>query len=279
MFRRPLSIGLFAMFPALAGCMHFVHKSPEVDGFTWRPADTVPDENKSCVYVFLIDPFDPFVVANTTGLRDFIQELGFGKTFYGQTCHASYFLEKMRDIRGRCANAKLVVIGYRGGADAARRLVQTAAESGTPIDLAIYLEPDDDKASATAIETNSFTIRTSDLVDPNAKEAGSTKSNGVRKSDVPTHPQTLALIERELTLVGLSVPPPPRPHAVNVVLVPPMPAPRNTQARPKQLPPDWQFMNPKNPWDQPPPPVLQSPSEPLPLPKVVPNLPIPKAKP
>src|SRR5438105_6504376 len=133
MFRRSLLIGILAALPALAGCMHFVHRPPDCDEFIHRPSDSVPDESKSCVYVFLIDPLDPFVTANTTALRDHIQKLGFVKTFYGQSCHASYFLEKMHSIQARCGeSARFVLIGYDRGADAAQQLARTAAETGTP---------------------------------------------------------------------------------------------------------------------------------------------------
>ena len=277
MFRRPVSIGLLALIPVLAGCMHFVHKPPDFDEFAWRPADAVPEESKSCVFVFLIDPVDPLVTANTTGLRDFIQQLGFGKTFFGQSCHASYFLEKMRSIRARSGSARLVVIGYRGGADAGRRLAQDAADQGVPVDLAIYLEPTDADVVSTE-EANAFVVRTDELVDAEAKEGCEAKSNSVGKSDVPTHPQTLSLIERELTLLAMSVPPNPRPPATKVLLAPAMPAPRQTPAKPRPLSKEWQFLRPMNPWEQPPP-VLPTPAEPLPLPKLVPELPIPRAKP
>ncbi len=277
MFRRPVSIGLFAVIPVLAGCMHFVHKPPDFDEFAWRPADAVSDESKSCVFVFLIDPVDPLVTANTTGLRDFIQKLGFIKTFYGQSCHASFFLEKMRWIRARSESARFVVIGYRGGADAGRRMVQTAAEQGSPVDLAIYLEPGDTDAS-TEESSKVFVMCAEELEAPEASESGDAKSHQVRKSDVPTHPQTLSLIERELTLLAMSVPPHPRLPATKVLLVPPMPSPRNTPPKPGQLPAEWQFLQPKYPWEQPPP-TLPAPIEPLPLPKVVPALPIPKSKP
>ena len=92
---------------------------------------------------------------------------------------------------------------------------------------------------------------------------------------MPTHPKTLELIEREITLIALGIPPPPRPTAAHIDLATPIPAPRETNPMPKQLPPDWEFLRPRHPWDMP----LSTPSfgnETLPLPKAAPDLPRPR---
>ena len=91
-----------------------------------------------------------------------------------------------------------------------------------------------------------------------------------QKSDVPTHPFTLELIEREVTLIGLGVSVHPRHPAPHVVLVPPMPAPRAVIPIPKELPPEWLFLRMRAPWLQlgpPPPPGV----EPLPYPRRLPD--------
>lgn len=275
MFRRRLIAAFLAALPAFTGCMHFVHKSPEVDEFARRPADDVPDESKSCVFVFLIDPLNPIVTANTTGLRDYIQSLGFGKTYYGQSCHASYFLEKMQQFRNRSESARFVVIGYDSGADTAFALVQSAGANGIAIDRAILLAPQaDDTTPEVDSMTKCFVVRADELVEPSPHDDAPTR---VRKSDVPTHPKVLTLVERELILVAQTVPPPKRPDAPKVVLTPPIPAPRDTQAKPKPLAEEWQFLRPKNSWDQAKP-TQDAKSETLPPPLVVPGLPLPGEK-
>jgi hypothetical protein len=267
MIRRSLLLTLFAALPALTGCHHFTHSTPA----EWRPSDHVPDESKSCVFIFLIDSNNPLATTNLAGVREFLHHIGFGKTFEGQPCHVSYFIEKMQSIQARCGSARFVVIGWDSGAEAAQELAAAGIALGLPMELAIYLEPGEieDWADPESIAAT-FTVRAEDL---NAD--GSDKK--VRRSDVPTHPQTLELIERELTLIGFTVPPPPRPDAPRVLLVEPIPPPRKTAPRPRELSDDWQFLRPKHPWQQPPP-VLRRPTEPLPLPKVVPELPPPKPK-
>jgi hypothetical protein len=266
MVRRPLLLALFATLPALAGCHHFTHTPPP----GWRPSDYVPDESKSCVYVFLFDSHDPLATTNLNGVREFAHHIGFIKTFQGRPCHVSYFLEKMQSIQARCGSAKFVAIGVDTGAEAARDLA-AASEMGPALEAVIYIEP---RRMGPGVDMatpgSTFTVRAEDLTWADG-------DGSVRTAAVPTHPETLEIIERELTLVAMSVKPPPRPDAPRVFLVDPLPPPRKTEAKPRPLSEDWQFLRPKHPWELPPP-VLRPPTEPLPLPKVVPELPKPKPK-
>ena len=275
MLRRLRFAAALTILPALVGCTHFTYKDPHP---TWRMSDQVPDESKACVFVFLIDPMDPLASANLLGERDYIQGLGFGKVYYGKPCHLSYFIEKMQWLRGKCGTARFAVIGYDAGADAAQKLIEAAALSEVPIDVAIFLEPRslDDWQDESFAKSN-FTVRAEDLVDVRAAEGCSAEPDAVRKSQVPNHPQVLSLIERELVLMAMSVPAPKRPEVTRVVLSPEMPPPRTTPANPKPLAPEWQFLRPREPHEMPPPRFINQP-ETLPLPKAVQGPPIPKSK-
>jgi hypothetical protein len=275
MVRRRAATVLFSLLPALAGCTHFVIKPPCAE-FERRPSDFAAQESKSCVYVFLIDPLNPFEGGDLSPMCEELHKLGFGKTFHGRSVHVSYFVEKMRSINGHCGTARFVVVGFRGGADAAQELADRATAEGLPVVRAILLEPNSARATDPDAAVPTFVMTAEELTAADA--AHSPESDHVVKvSELPRHPRTLALIERELTLVALGIPPKPRPEAVRVVLVPPMPSPRNTPANPQPLPQEWQFLRPKSPWERPPP-TSPEPTEPLPLPKIVPVEPIPKAK-
>jgi hypothetical protein len=267
MIRRRLLLMLLAALPAFAGCHHFTHSTPDV----WRPSDHVPDESKSCVFVFLIDSHNPLASTNLGGVRGFLHHIGFGKTFEGQPCHVTYFLDKMQFIQGQCRSARFVVIGWGTGAEAARELAAAGLALQMPVELVVYLEPCRLGESADVeMPVPSFTITAESL-------QSDCDDSSIRPCDVPVHPKTQELIERELTLIGFTVKPPSRPDAPRVTLVESMPPPRKTEPKPRPLPEDWQFLRPKNPWEQSPP-VHRPPTEPLPLPNVVPELPKPRPK-
>jgi hypothetical protein len=144
--------------------------------------------------------------------------------------------------------------------------------SGIVIDLSVYLEPrgldalgDVDPALGTLTVASAHFIRED--------------NHGLdHKSSLPIHPKTLQLIEREIALVALGIPPPPRSSSAHIDLVTPIPAPREKIPSPKALSPDWDFLRPRHPGDVLPP-ELRHGEETLPLPKTAPDLPNPRLVP
>jgi hypothetical protein len=267
MSRRPLA-WVFAAVPVLAGCVHFTHKSP--DHCAWRPSDEVPEQSKQCVYIFLFDTYNPLHSGQLAGVRDDIHHLGFGKTYYGWAHHTDHFLTEVQSVHSDRPNARFAVIGYGSACVAAREFAAAAADMGIVVDVSIYLEPHGlEPWDATESASSSFTLRSADLGPP---DSGHGHAKG---SSVTRHPFTLEVIERELTLMAMGIPPPPRPRPLRVVLVPPMPAPRETIPIPKELPPEWQFLRPRHPWD-PLPPAPRYGGETLPYPRMLPDLPPPR---
>jgi hypothetical protein len=268
--RRVFALVL-ALLPALAGCGHIYHVP--CDAPLWRPADTVPESSKARVHVFLFDSFDPFAAGQLADLRDHLQGLGFGKTHYGWGHHLDEFEIDLGTISADEPDARFAIIGCGTGAKAARQLAAFADAIGATADVVIYVEPAGlDPAAEPAPALQTFTLRAADLGEPDGTFVG----RHFHRSEVATHPMTLEVVERELTLIGLGVPVAPRPPAPPVVLVPPMPAPRETIPIPKELPPEWQFLRRRAPWLQltPPPPG----PEPLPYPRRLPDELPPPAK-
>jgi hypothetical protein len=272
MFRRAFAL-LLAALPVLAGCGHIYHVPP--DAPPWRPADTVPESSKACVYVFLFDSFDPFAMGQMGEVRDHLHHLGFGKTYYGWPHHLDDFELEMGTVNAEQPKARFAIIGYGTGACAARKLAAFADAVGIPVDAVVYLEPAGfDPVPEPVGAMNTFILRGID-VDPAA--ASTFVGRYFHGVDVARHPMTLELIEREMTLIGLGVPMTPRHPAPPAVLVPPMPAPREEIPIPKELPPEWQFLRMRAPWLQlapPPPPGV----EPLPYPHRLPDELPPPAK-
>ncbi len=270
---------LLAILPALPGCLHVFHEPPPIHPTDWRPADEVPDEAKGGVYVFLFDGHDAFKYCNMDGVRGYLNDLGFGKTYSGLAIHRSYFAEKLRAIHAHCPSARFAIVGFDKGAEAAQGLALDASKAGVPIDLLVYLEPKDvDEALETDLGTRTVTVWGENCGWCPHPSIGSEVMvlHKVERPAVPTHPQTLGLLEQELTLIGMGIPPVPRAPAPLVKLVEPLPSPRESQANPKALPREWQFLRLKNPWDPMQPIAPVAPLEVLPTPRVAPKHPEPK---
>src|SRR5438105_2017738 len=97
------------------------------------PCTTLPPCSRDHVYVFLIPGLDPLNFANLSGVRDYIQGLGFHKTYYGQLYHTAYFNKEMHRIREVDPDAHFVLIGFSFGANMVRDLALSAKKEGVPI--------------------------------------------------------------------------------------------------------------------------------------------------
>ena len=280
MRRRAIAL-LLAGLPFVGGCLNFAHPLSQPCHEVWRPADDLPTESKNCVYVFIFNGLDPLEYSNMSGVRDHLHDLGFGKTYYGQDLHLSYFAEKLRYIHERCPSARFAIIGYDSGAVAAQSLAREGAKAGIPIDLLAYLEPDGVTPHyGENLAGNTITIwgESSQFCPKPVLGNDVYRLVSVGKSAIPSHPQTLGILERELTIIGMAAPVLPRLNEPRVPLVDPFPPPRSTKPNPKSLPPAWNFVRPYESWANAVPVPVAVP-EILPQPRVVPELPSPKPKP
>ena len=100
---------------------------------------TLPIGCREHVYVFFVHGMDPLNYANMTGVRDYVNELGFGKTYLGQMYHAAYFNREIHRIAGEDPEARFVLIGFSFGANLVRDLAASAKKDDISIDLLIYL--------------------------------------------------------------------------------------------------------------------------------------------
>src|SRR5438034_10131305 len=84
---------------ANAGCLGFLHPvdMPYAKQLT-EPCQSVPRCCRDHVYIFMVNGLDPWNYGNLTGVRDYIQELGFNKTYYGQVYHVWWFNAEIRRI-------------------------------------------------------------------------------------------------------------------------------------------------------------------------------------
>ena len=243
---RRVHLCLLATLPALSGCLHHFHEPPAVDPTKWRPADEVSEDAKSRVYVFLFDGCDPTEHGSVLEIKGFLNRIGFGKSYTGYRYHREHFAAEMQLLQAACPDNRFAVVGYGTGAVAAQRLARDASTNGIAVDLLVYLQPTAlDPEVPAELGAHTVTVWGDPTCwRPRLQSAGDVlELPKTHRDKVPTHWQTLTMLEKELTAIAFTVAPRPRPPAPMVQLVDPLPAPRAREPMPQPLPLEWRFLH------------------------------------
>ncbi len=253
------------------GCLSFVHSldlPPKEQGIL---GENVPAPCRGHVHVFLLQGLDPLDLANVNGLTEYIQQLGYTKTHYGQFFHEWCFRKQIRNIHKADPDARFVVIGFSLGSYMACDLVNAIKEDGIPVDSLIYLggfildntphyQPENAAYIANILSSGCL------IKGPTMDRAENIRYTKVWHFGLPTHPQTRELLARELAVVAARVPfsekPPPLPPELEEEI----PRPRRLssdqlQKMSAQLPSEWSFLTSRSAKGEPPPPPLAQPPE------------------
>jgi hypothetical protein len=214
-----------------------------------EPCRTLPKCARDHVYVFFVHGMDPCDCANLTGLRDYVQSLGFSKTYYGQMFHTLHFETVVQQIHKDDPEARFVLVGFSFGANFARDICQSAKKEGIPVDLLVYLGgntlsdgPKDQPENACKIVNILATgcIWNGDTLE----HAENIQVQGVWHFGSPTHPQTLEVLARELAVVAARVPVPPATAPTMPPADETAPTPRPVQAQKPAPRDEWDFLKP-----------------------------------
>jgi hypothetical protein len=193
----------------------------------------------------MVHGLDPFNVCNLSGVRDYLHQLGFTKTYYGQLYHAWWFEKELHRIHHDDPEAHFVLIGFSYGANVARHLAHSAQTEDIPVDLLVYLGgntleniPDDQPENAGHIVNvlAAGCIWNGAILD---------RAENIHVTDVwhfgsPTHPRTLEALGRGMAHVADSLPipeSPPRSEDLG-------PTPRPIVVRPRTQRTEWDFLQP-----------------------------------
>jgi hypothetical protein len=195
------------------GCLSFCHPVDPPKADLVQPCQDAPKFCRDHVYFFFVHGLDPLDFANLSGVRDYVQALGFTKTYYGQLYHSFLFEHEIHRIHHDDPEAHFVLVGFSYGANVVRHLAHSAQKDGITIDLLVYLGgntleniPEDQPENALQIVNilasgwiwNGATFdRAENIHEPDVWHFGS-----------PTHPQTLQTLARELGLIAARLPVP-----------------------------------------------------------------------
>ncbi len=239
-----------AFLASLAGCFKWMEPASPITPQHRLVCGSMPQFCRNHVYIFFLLGADPLDCADLGGLREHLQKLGFIKSYLAEWFYRDYFAAKIAKIHEEDKLARFALVGYRLGACEARKLAEQLHTKGQTIDLLVYLGggPDGPRPP------NVLKLLNIEGKCPSEKQSVVNPSDTVRIEEVSqkgcvSHPRTLELLVRELTLAGTRVPVVAQPLPANPF---PEPTPRSLrpapdQAKPKAGPPDeWDFLKPKS---------------------------------
>ena len=241
-----LSLALVSQVGCLR-CCHPVYPPPKEE---LLPYQDVAQCQKNKVHVFFVHGLDPLDLSNYEGLHDYVQSLGYIKTYYGWTYHAFLFEKELRALHQDEPDARIVLVGFSYGGGLIRDMACSVRAAGIPIDLVVYIDGVEWKGRPLHRPANVARV-VNILSSPRSDESMVKEGENHRYDDAwhfgtVTHPQTLRLMARELADVARRVPI--VQHLPPAEVKPGQPAPKADLPPPTEVPkgkPDeWGFLRP-----------------------------------
>jgi hypothetical protein len=130
---------LAAALGGASGCFCYLHPVHQPPPEMIQPCRDLPKCSRDHLHIFLVNGFDPFNYGNLTGVRDYLQSLGFHQTYYGQFFHTAWYKKEIRRIQLEDAEAHFVLIGFSVGVNVVDSLAKCLKEDDIFIDLMIWL--------------------------------------------------------------------------------------------------------------------------------------------
>jgi hypothetical protein len=256
-----LGIWLLATSTLSGGCLSFCHPIGHPPPEQVLTCGALPPGCRNHVYVFFLNGIDPLGVGNFAGLREYVQALGFIKSYYGQLYHKATFAKEIRRLRDEDPLAHFVIVGYKLGVNTADDLANDLRADGILVDLIVYVGG---SAEATPQPGNAgrvVHVMTHDWFGGRPVQDGAVGDTyaDVSVFGAAAHRRTLETLAQELWTLAISVP----------VLERPVPAPADgsqspTMPRAEGPADDWDFLRPRLPYGDPP---ISAPATPQPPPK------------
>ena len=255
-WRRGLGASLLgAMLVASSGCLCFVHPIDPACPELAEPCRMLPKCARDHVYVLFVHGMDPVDCANLSGVRDYVNALGFQKTYYGQLYHVWQFERLVRDLHQKDCDARFVLVGFSFGANVVRDVALAAAEDGISIDLIVYLggntlknRPQDQPENVKRIVNilAQGCIWNGDTLD----RAENVQVKGRWHFGSPSHPFTLQVLAQDLAEIASSVPVPALSQPQMPLSDEPTPRPRKLESRKPAPRDEWDFLKPVSRLDE-----------------------------
>ena len=234
-----LRLTLACLLIGTGGCLSCLNPVHLPDEAFVQPCHELPKYCRDHVYIFFLNGLDPVNYGNLTGIREYVDTLGFHKTYYGQIYHVSYFADEIRKIHQEEPDAHFVLVGFGRGARSMRSLAEHVNGQGIVIDLLVDL--DGKLPAGMSAEDGPLTGQVRDGTMTRATES---------RPDLwlfgnPTNPKTVERLGQQLVQIASSIPAiePAQPEQ----LPPPMDEPTPKPVK-RQVPSgnsEWDFLKPE----------------------------------
>jgi len=237
------------------GCLSYLNPIKPPTCELRQNCEQIPTPSRQRVYVVLINGSDPLCCGNLTGVREYLNSLGFVKSYFAQLYHEKCLLDELREVRLSDPDARFAIVGFEHGAGPARKLANKATEEGMPIDLLVYLQP-----KLLLKSTPEAVVPVRRLITIQTEQASAKTATELEKGEiisvpcwsrygVPTHPAALELLATELSHLAMTV-----THTSynanpkSTLLDDPAPSPRAVTAKRSVTPDQWDFLLPVSRW-------------------------------
>jgi hypothetical protein len=232
-----------------SGCLGYLHPVEAPHGQLLDTCQAVPKACRNHVHVFLMNGLDPVNYGDLTGLRDYITDLGFQKTYYGQLYHYWWIRDEVRHIHKEDPDARFVLIGFSLGANLMYSVAHSVEADGIQIDLLVFVSGNHPVCPMPKQKPDNvlrvLNLLASGLLKTRGERdwAENVRLSDTNHFDAPTHPQTLEMLAQELAMLAASMPQPPA-----AAPMPPAaddePTPRPVTAQPAARRDAWDFLKP-----------------------------------
>jgi hypothetical protein len=120
----------------------YLKSSPVLQGEVAAACQTIPSCQRERVYVFFVNGLDPLHRGKLDQTREYVERLGFARTYLGEMYDCRDFENEIRRIHREQPDARFVLVGFSFGANLVKVMAHALEADGIDIDLLAYIGGD-----------------------------------------------------------------------------------------------------------------------------------------
>lgn len=243
---RALALLLACLCTGCLGTLNAVDRPTAVRLTQLSPAQA---EQRSHVHVYLINGADPTDAANLSGLRDYLEAVGFANVTQARFFHTAALEARIAAAREADPMARVAIVGYDIGAWSALTLAKSLDAAGKRPDLLVLLNGQyvEHLSSGPLPAVSGVHVRSTSWLAEPVPLAGADDVLLERPwhLGLPTSGEGVETLTRRLNDLARAVPAANPVLAPAAPLLPPAPPPRPVAETVAAAPDEWDFLKPR----------------------------------